>query len=345
MSVSLRTSLALALSLWCTAASAGPPPQRLALAWQDHIGRIAVAQQQLSADQADRQLRALAQGLSSEPAAEQLNALRRRLDEAFEGWLGAIEQRAATTTAWPAGRSAADWRLLVEVNVAQMREAMFDALLADEDPLPILQQAARVHGWTRGEQLPEQPLSGHEQRVGALAGGGSLPPTKQAPAEPPLPSTLQRLDFDRYPLGPLPPDAFAGTGVRIVQRDGVPGIYAADAASMRLPDGRSQVLLVAGQRTTALTFEFATPVRRFSLTRIGTAGGASVPTWSLQAFDGKGEILGATGAEYGLPPAPEQFSIDAAGIAKVVLSTDNRFGEGTLATWNSLPVAEFAFER
>lgn len=344
MSARLRSALLLAISLCCSAAGAGPPPQQLALAWQDHIGRIAVARQQLSADQADRQLQALAQRLSAEPAADQLNTLRQHLDEAFEGWLGAIEQRAATSAAWPAGRSAAEWQLLVEVNVAQLREAMLDALLADEDPLSILQKAAQVDGWTRGEQLSEQPLSGHEQRVSALASGRSLPPTIKAPVEPPLPFTLQRLDFDRYTLGPLPPDAFAGTGVRIVQRDGVPGIYAADA-SMLLPAGRSQVLLVAGQRTTALTFEFDTPVRRFSLTRIGTVGGSSVPTWTLQAFDSKGAVVGATGAEYGLPPRPEQFSIDAAAIVKVVLATDNRYGEGTLATWNSLPVAEFEFAR
>lgn len=345
MSAGLRTSLLLAISLWCAAAGAEPTPQQLALAWQDHIGRIAVARQQLSADQADSQLQALAQRLASEPAADQLNALRQRLDEAFESWLGAIEQRASTTATWPAGRSAADWQLLVEVNVAQLREAMLDALVADQDPLPILQKAAQVDGWTRGEQLSDAPLSGHEQRVSALMGGKPMPLTLKPPAEPPfVPAQLQRLDFDRFAIGPLPADAFAGTGVRIVQRDGVPGIYAADAA-MQLPAGRSQVLLVAGERTTTLNFEFDTPIRRFSLTRIGTAGGSSVPTWTLQAFDSKGVAVGSTGEQFALPAKPQLFSIGGTGITRVVLSTDNRYGEGTLATWNSLPVAEFEFER
>jgi hypothetical protein len=104
------------------------------------------------------------------------------------------------------------------------------------------------------------------------------------------------------------------------------------------------VLLVAGERTTALTMAFNAPIRSFGLTRIGTAGGASVPTWKLEAFDSADNVVGATGEEHGLPPAPQRFSIAGEGIVRVVLSTDNRYGEGTWATWNSLPVAEIDFE-
>ena len=114
---------------------------------------------------------------------------------------------------------------------------------------------------------------------------------------------------------------------------------------MVLPAGRKQVLLVAGERVTSLTIVFNTPIRSFSLTRAGTAGGASVPTWKMEAFDGADNRVGSTGEEHGLPPTPQQFSINGDGIVRVVLSTDNRYGEGTWATWNSLPVAQFEFKR
>ncbi|MBA2564814.1 MAG: hypothetical protein H0V09_05250 [Gemmatimonadetes bacterium] len=133
-------------------------------------------------------------------------------------------------------------------------------------------------------------------------------------------------------------------GVDFVRGNGAPGVYRPEP-NMVLPAGRKQVLLVAGERTTSLTIGFRTPIRRFSLARIGTAGGASVPTWKLEGFDGAGNVVGSTGEEHGLPRTPQQFSIEGAGIVRVVLSTDNRSGEGTWATWNSLPVAEFRFKR
>ena len=50
---------------------------------------------------------------------------------------------------------------------------------------------------------------------------------------------------------------------------------------MLLPHGRQQVLLLAGEeRVTWLTIAFDVPVKRFSLTRIGTRDGASIPTWA-----------------------------------------------------------------
>jgi hypothetical protein len=69
--------------------------------------------------------------------------------------------------------------------------------------------------------------------------------------------------------------------------------------------------------------------------------GASVPTWTLEAYDSEGKVVGSAGEERGLPPKPQRFSIEGYGIVRVRLSTDNRFGSGTGATWNSLPVAEF----
>jgi hypothetical protein len=114
---------------------------------------------------------------------------------------------------------------------------------------------------------------------------------------------------------------------------------------MVLPSGRSRVLVLQGGPVTSLTLEFTPPVRRFGLTRIGTAGGASVPTWSLEAFDTQGRKVGAVGEEHGLPPEPRQFSVTSDAIVRVLLRTDNRYGQGTWATWNSLPVVELELER
>ncbi|MGE3934566.1 MAG: hypothetical protein AB7F67_15005, partial [Rhodospirillaceae bacterium] len=144
--------------------------------------------------------------------------------------------------------------------------------------------------------------------------------------------------------GPLPAGHFEQAGVRIAQGNGAPGIYAS-GPNMVLPAGRSKVLLLAGGRTTALTLGFDTPIKRFDLTRIGTAGGASVPTWTLKAFDRAGKLVDSTGEAHGVPSRPQKFSVDGADIVRVELRTDNRNGESTWATWNSLPVAEFAFER
>ncbi len=189
---------------------------------------------------------------------------------------------------------------------------------------------------TGGAAMPPQPPSAP---VAALPPQQPPDNTEQiaAPRE-------QIVHFSKLEVGALQADAFGSVGVGFVQGNGAPGIYRFER-NMVLPPGRKQVLLVAGERTTSLTIVFKTPIRRFSLTRIGTAGGASVPTWTLEAFDRAGNVVGSTGEEHGLPPTPQQFSIDGNGIVRVVLNTDNRYGEGTWATWNSLPVAEFEFTR
>lgn len=151
------------------------------------------------------------------------------------------------------------------------------------------------------------------------------------------------LHFDTLAPGPIVlTDVFAGPGVRFVQGKGSPIIAAAEP-NMVLPSGRKQVLLLGDERVTSLTITFDPPIKRFSLTRIGTRGGASIPTWTLFAFDSEDKVVDSDGEEHGLPPSPQKVSIEGAGITRVQLSTENRFGETAWATWNSLPVAEFEF--
>lgn len=150
--------------------------------------------------------------------------------------------------------------------------------------------------------------------------------------------------FDTLNPGPLPADAFEAAGGRILDCNGTPVV--ADAApAMVVPAGHRHILLVEGGRDTSLTLGFDPPLKRFSLTRVGLINGASIPTWALNAFDRGGKELATAGEQHGSYQQPRQVSVSGAGIARVRLSTDNRFGEGTWATYNSLPVAEIEVER
>ncbi len=65
----------------------------------------------------------------------------------------------------------------------------------------------------------------------------------------------------------------------------------------------------------------------------------------MTAFDGGGKKIDNTGEKHGLPAAAKQFAVEGAGIARVEIVTDNRNGAGTWATWSSLPIAAFDFDR
>jgi len=151
--------------------------------------------------------------------------------------------------------------------------------------------------------------------------------------------------FDELPLGPLAAAAFLGSdGIRIEKRKGEPGVYAAEP-NMLLPTPSKKVLLIGGDRISALTIILDPPVKRFALYRIGVKGGASMPTWKMTAYDSNGKPLGSAGETRGLPPQAKYFGVDAKGIVRVELTTDNRQGAGTWATWSSLPIAGFGFDR
>jgi RNase P/RNase MRP subunit p29 len=191
-----------------------------------------------------------------------------------------------------------------------------------------------------------------DQRTGSLAvgqiakvqaTGKPAPPARTAPVAKTKTGT-QVLHFNKQWLGWLATDAFKSAGVRWTLGEGDPRIDAPEP-NMIVPSGRRRLLVLVGGPVTSLALEFTPPVKRFSLTRIGTEGGASIPTWTLEAFDARGKKVGAAGEEHGLPPQPQRFSVAGDGIVRAVLRTDNRFGEGTWATWNSLPVVEFEIER
>ncbi len=105
------------------------------------------------------------------------------------------------------------------------------------------------------------------------------------------------------------------------------------------------VLLLADERVTSFIVELENPVRRFAILRIGTAGGASIPTWTMKAYDSNGKLVGHIGEKHGLPGASKSVAIEGNGIVRVEISTDNRNGAATWATWSSLPIAGFELDR
>jgi hypothetical protein len=173
----------------------------------------------------------------------------------------------------------------------------------------------------------------------------AAPPRPDRPIAPQAaPPVNGPIHFDAEKLGTFAANTFAQRGVRFVAEKGEPLVMAAEA-NMVVPGDHKQVLLLGGERVTSLAIHFDHPLRRLGLKRIGTRGGASVPTWTLQAFDASGKVIASTGENRGLPQTPQTFSVSGPGIVSVRLQTDNRHGDSTWATWNSLPVAEFEIER
>lgn len=154
----------------------------------------------------------------------------------------------------------------------------------------------------------------------------------------------QNVIFDEPPVGLLAADAFATQGLRFVPGKGRPIILAAEP-NMILPRPCTKVMLVGDVHVTSFSVTLDPPVKRFSLYRIGTRGGASTPTWKMMAYNAKGKLIGSTGEIHGLPKQPMYFGIDGDNITRVEISTDNRQGSGTWATWSSLPIAGFGFDR
>ena len=170
-------------------------------------------------------------------------------------------------------------------------------------------------------------------------------PVKPAPSSPrPLGhGTVTTLDFNLLPVGVLSPETFADHGVHIIPSQGTPGIYATEP-NMVIPPVYRNALLLAGDRQTSLTFAFDSPIKRFAIFRVGVAGGASLPTWKMKAYDKSGTLIASAGEKRGTPKTPKPFAVQGKGISRVELETDNRNGAGTWATWSSLPIVSFAFD-
>src|ERR1700731_2678717 len=171
------------------------------------------------------------------------------------------------------------------------------------------------------------------------------PRVAPSPDKPPAPTRPQpvSLTFDQFNPGPVSGGIFAAVA-RIIALQGTLLINNA-GPEMVLPAGHNRVFMIGGGPGTSITFSFERPLKKFGLTRIGVINGASIPTWKLEALDGSGRVVDSVGEIHGLYQQPRQVAVQGANIATVRLSTDNRAGSGTWATYNSLPVVEFDVER
>ena len=115
--------------------------------------------------------------------------------------------------------------------------------------------------------------------------------------------------------------------------------------NMVVGPGRAAVLLMEGGPMTSIEFDLDRPARKIFLERIGTRQGSSVPTWKLEALDKSGQVLDSFGEEHGLPADARTVELRGQGIVTVRLSTDNRFGTGTWATWSCLPISELGWDQ
>lgn len=210
----------------------------------------------------------------------------------------------------------------------------------------------KATGTVAKDQLAKITSTNPQKRNAAAA---ESPQLQTAPTETATPATeiespfvkqiaSEVINFDQLMPGPLSDEAFADRSIHFSKGKGAPGIYEAEP-NMILPPPRKRVLLLANEHVTSFAITFDTPVQRFAVSRIGTSGGASIPTWKMTGYDRTGRVVGATGEEHGLPARPESFAVEGDGIMRVELTTDNRHGQGTWATWSSLPVAAFAVDR
>lgn len=197
-------------------------PRQLALAYQDSILRIAVARQTLTSAAAEAERKTFTAALAPAPSANDVHDLRARLDRDFGAWLDAIGQQAETSQTWPRGRPATDWRPLAQMKLGEVREEALTTLIEDRDPLPLLEKAAQIAGWTVGQD-GAGVSTGRQDSTGTGVAGRVAPATGTDRTDVAVAndsnaarSTTSATRETPAELGPPPMDAFWAA----VDRDG-----------------------------------------------------------------------------------------------------------------------------
>jgi hypothetical protein len=153
--------------------------------------------------------------------------------------------------------------------------------------------------------------------------------------------------FDELKQGDQSSDALARYGITAIRtNENHPLVYAA-AESQVLPAERKNVISAGtvSTRMSTLTFTFARPLRRFEIVRIGVIRGGSLPKWRMEALDGEGNVVDATGeGDWGFDANPKRFSVAGRGIVSVRIEADNRWGDLTFASYSALPIVELRLE-
>jgi tetratricopeptide (TPR) repeat protein len=177
---------------------------RAYLAYYDQINRLAVAQGRMTSAEADGRLRQKAAELSRQSYSDA--ELRRLVDEhrdAVRAYLQGIEQRIAGGGRLPGGGASDLDRSHARSELARLRREYDGWLARGLDPLPVLEDTARVLGWMMGStRSPAEldPFAGQSSRLA----GAFTDPRFQAmlrAAEAPTPSSRSATP----PVGPVTP--------------------------------------------------------------------------------------------------------------------------------------------
>jgi hypothetical protein len=152
------------------------------------------------------------------------------------------------------------------------------------------------------------------------------------------------ISMDAFEPGPLPKSEFEGEGIRITRGD--PVICAATAAMVVSEMSASAMILGGSDKNTVFVLEFDPPLKQFAIERIGVKNGASLPKWRMEAYDTANLKVGSRSEwRWGFDSRPKTFTIHSNQISRIVITTDNRHGTGTFATFNSLPILSWHFGR
>lgn len=222
------------------------------------------------------------------------------------------------------------------IDALRKKDKKVDVLTAFEDVKKNVQWEAQSNFGA-----PQTPsLGGNWEGVKLVL---STPPS--APRTLPASLTEVPTNFDGYDLGALNIHGLSSMGIsRIDSSSGNPIIVEA-GKEMTVPDQHKRLFMIGNCKTSsAVTLTLEKPVSSFSLTRVGVLNGASTPKWTMEAYDGAGNVVATTGeANFGFDAVPRKFTVSGnVPIVKIKINYDNRNVNDTpWSTYNSLPIAKF----
>jgi hypothetical protein len=132
----------------------------LYLAYYDQINRIAVAQNQMSAADADARLRSKAKELYGRTITQaDFNQLIEQHRRAANAYFSRVEQEVNAATRWPRGVSPESGREAGKSLVQKARREYESAVAARHDPLSGLMGATVVRGFAMGSESPPESIN------------------------------------------------------------------------------------------------------------------------------------------------------------------------------------------
>jgi len=201
----------------------------------------------------------------------------------------------------------------------------------------------------KSKKLIDQTFKKSGSRTTAPPLNPPRPPVRQPPVKPQSPSTGSRqgwitINMSDYPAGSLAPNVWAEHGILI--KEGKAQIFPKSSAMVFPGSGKAVMIANPYQTFSVFSLEFNPPIKSFKLTRIGVTGGSSLPQWAIEALSGAAVIVAESGEWFfSQPKDPKSFTLSGKGIYRVNLISENVYGSGTYATFNSVPIVSIEILR